>query len=86
MVTVRIYVGSEEDPTIGHGIMHAIHAAGHGATLFDGAGYRGPVQMILSTVRRRDADDVVRIAQEVREDAFVALDNEPMRYPGHARV
>lgn len=86
MVTVRAYVGTDEDPTIGHGIMHAIHAAGFGATLFHGTGYRGPVEMVLSTVRRRDADAVVEVIRHVRDDAFVAIDNEPLQMPTPARV
>lgn len=86
MVTVRVYVTADEDPTIGHGILHALHAAGFGATLFDGSGYRGPVEMILCTVRRRDADTAVAIVQEVRDDAFVSLDNDPVRYTSPVRV
>jgi uncharacterized protein YebE (UPF0316 family) len=86
MVTVRVFAGTDEDPTLGHGILHAIHDAGFGATLFDGTGYRGPVEMVLSTVRRRDADEVVGIVHGVRGDVFVALDNEPLRYPSPVRV
>lgn len=75
-VTVRVYVDASEDALAGLRIADAIHDAGHGATTFDGTGYRGPVQMVLSTVRRRDAGTVAGIARQVRDDALVAIDND----------
>jgi uncharacterized protein YebE (UPF0316 family) len=75
-VTVRVYVDTSEDAVAGLRIADAIHDAGHGATTFDGTGYRGPVQMVLSTVRRRDAGTVAAIARQVRDDALVAIDND----------
>lgn len=75
-VTVRIYVDASHDALAGLRIADALHDAGFGATTFDGTGYRGPVQMVLSTVRRRDSTTVAAIARQVREDALVAVDNE----------
>jgi uncharacterized protein YebE (UPF0316 family) len=86
MVTVRVYAGGERDPaghplderqpeSSGSDIARAIHAAGHGATVFSGNGYSGPVDMVLSTVRRKDADAVLTIARDVAPDAFAAIDN-----------
>lgn len=85
-VTVRIYVDASEDAVAGLRIADAIHDAGLGATTFDGKGYRGPVQMVLSTVRRRDASTVKAIARQVREDALVAVDNEMPPVAVGARV
>ena len=75
-VTVRIYADASDDAWAGRRIADAIHEAGHGATTFDGTGYRGPVQMVLSTVRRRDAARVSDIARTIRADAMIAVDND----------
>ncbi len=75
-VTVRIYVDASEDDYAGLRIADAIHEAGFGATTFNGTGYRGPVQMVLSTVRRKDANEVADIARAIRVDSLVAIDNE----------
>ena len=85
-VTVRIYVNAIDDAIAGLRVADAIHEAGFGATTFDGTGYHGPVQMVLSTVRRRDAATVAEIARAVRVDALVAVDNELHRVPVGARV
>lgn len=85
-VTVRIYVDANEDPAAGLKVADAIHHAGFGATTFDGTGFHGPVQMVLSTVRRRDAELVAQIARDLRADAFVAVDNERLSMPVGGRV
>jgi uncharacterized protein YebE (UPF0316 family) len=87
MVTVRIYAdagvtdGNGDAVPAGADIARAIHAAGHGATIFRGTGYAGPVDMILSTVRRRDAVKVLAIARDVQPAAFAAVDNVPHPAP-----
>lgn len=95
MVTVRIY-SSGPDPALSPGvvggpsgqrIMHRLHEAGFGATVFEGRGYRGPVEMVLSTVRRRDVDRVIEVARRTDADAFIAVDNDKYEATlGHARV
>lgn len=85
-VTVRIYTDASEDGMAGLRIADAIHEAGYGATTFDGTGYRGPVQMVLSTVRRRDAGLVADVARSVKADARVAFDNEMQPVAVGARV
>lgn len=90
MATVRVYadatrVDADGQPLeVGRRIARAIHAAGFGATVFRGTGYRGDVDMVLSTVRRRDADRVLDIARSVDEQAFAAIDNalHPAPVPG----
>lgn len=79
MVTVRVYVDGSEDLTLGTRVAGAIHRAGFAATTFDGRGHRGPVSMVLSTVRRRDADDVIGHARSVAPEAFASVDAEPYR-------
>jgi uncharacterized protein YebE (UPF0316 family) len=83
MATVRIYADADAvdadglELAPGRAIARAIHQAGFGATVFRGTGYEGPVDMILSTVRRRDAQKVLRIARSVDPSAFAAVDNVP---------
>lgn len=81
MTTVRVYadatrVGLDGRPLdLGQRIAQEIHASGHGATVFRGTGLNGPVDMVLSTVRRRDAENVVAIARDVDPGTFAAIDN-----------
>lgn len=81
MTTVRIYADATRNDAdgqpldLGAQIAREIHASGHGATVFRGTGFNGPVDMVLSTVRRRDADDVLTIARRVDPGTFAAMDN-----------
>ncbi len=79
MKTVRIYVHVEEGAghLDGHDVARALYHAGHRATVFRGTGYQGPVDMVLSTVRFRDAEAVLRLARAVAPTAFAAVDNSP---------
>ena len=90
MATVRVYADAtraDEDGhplELGQAVARAIHAAGFGATVFRGQGYKGDVDMVLSTVRRRDADRVLAIARAVDDCSFAAIDNavHPAPVPG----
>ncbi len=79
MATVRIYADARltgpDGRTQGHLIADAIRLAGHGATVFQGSGRNGPVDLVLSTVRRRDANAVLAIARDIEPLAFAAVDN-----------
>lgn len=77
MVTVRIYASAEPTSVGGRDIARAIHAAGYRATVFRGHGYAGEVDMVLATVRRREAERVIDIARKVEPAAFAAIDNAP---------
>lgn len=77
MVTVRVYADATRELDIGVRLAKAIHDAGYGATTFDGEGYRGPVQMVLSTVRRKDAEMVMDVVRSIDSEVFVAIDNAP---------
>lgn len=88
MVTVRIYTDVTRTDDHGRPLEHgelvadALRRAGFAATVFRGRGYRGPVDMVLSTVRRREADRVIAIARGVDPVAFAAVDNSPVPVPG----
>ncbi len=79
MTTVRIYADAtridDDGREPGTVIAQEIRMAGYGATVFRGSGLAGPVDMVLSTVRRRDADKVLTIARSVDPAAFAAIDN-----------
>lgn len=77
-VTVRVYVNVVHDMSLGGLVVKAMHAGGFAATTFDGHGAM-PVQMVLSTVRRRDADEIIDLARSVAPDAFASVDAAPYR-------
>ncbi len=56
LVTVRVFA------PLGRGteVAELLREAGQGATVFPGEGRDGPVAMILSVMRRREADEIVR--------------------------
>ncbi|WP_052668951.1 DUF5698 domain-containing protein [Nitriliruptor alkaliphilus] len=91
MVTVRVYADAAPADATGLSlepagplVARAIHEAGFGATVFRGTGFNGPVDMVLSTVRRRHADRVLAIARDVSPTAFAAIDNSPHPAPAAA--
>lgn len=90
MSTVRVYcdadgVDAAGQPTeLGYRVATAIRTAGYAATVFRGNGLRGEVDMVLATVRRRNADEVVAIARSVDTTVVAAIDNamSPVAMPG----
>ncbi len=56
LVTVRVFSPLNRGPEVAE----MLRSAGQGATLFPGEGRDGPVAMILSVMRRREADEIVR--------------------------
>jgi uncharacterized protein YebE (UPF0316 family) len=85
MTTVRIYADAThidaDGRELSQAIADAIRSAGHGVTVFRGAGREGPVDMVLSTVRRRDAEAVLALARSIDPDTFAAIDNTLYRSP-----
>lgn len=81
MSTVRVYVDADAVDAdgrpleLGWRVASAIREAGHAATVFRGHGLHGEVDMVLSTVRRRDADEVVAVARSVDATVMAAIDN-----------
>ena len=77
-VTVRVFVPAEgERELYPHMIAAALRARGFAATVFEGQGASGRVDMILSVVRRRDIRTVTDIAEGADPAAFIAIDSEP---------
>lgn len=82
-VTVRTFVPAGPGRELaGHLVADAIRARGFGATTFSGWGGSGPVDMVLSVVRRRDARIVCDVAAGADPAAFTTMDNQPA--PGSA--
>ena len=81
--TVRVYVpatqvGADGVTVVdGTRVADAIRQAGFAATVFTGQGRDGPVDMVLSTVPRRKAEQVLAAARTVDEDAFASFDSNP---------
>ena len=69
LVTVRVFAPLAR----GTEVADLLRTAGQGATVFPGEGRDGPVAMILSVMRRREADEIVR---PLVDDAqlYVAMD------------
>ena len=80
MKTVRIYVPVHDDDEHrldGQDVARVLHLAGYRATVFHGTGYQGPVDLVLSTVAYRDAEQVLDLARSVAPRSFAAIDNSP---------
>ena len=81
--TVRVYVPATQldadGATVvdGSRVATAIREAGFAATVFAGKGRDGPVDMVLSTVPRRRADQVLAAARSVDHDAYASFDSTP---------
>jgi uncharacterized protein YebE (UPF0316 family) len=69
LVTVRVFAPLDR----GNEVADRLREAGQGATLFPGEGRDGPVAMILSVMRRREADEICRPLTE-DPTLYVAMD------------
>jgi uncharacterized protein YebE (UPF0316 family) len=56
-------------------IVEEVHKAGYGATVGWGHGRGGTVGMILAVVRRKEAEQLIHIAEEVDPSAFVTVED-----------
>ena len=84
LVTVRVFVPASEGRELaGHVVAERIRRAGHAATLFEGWGKDGPVQMVLAVVKRRAAQDLIATIERTYPDAFVAVDDHASGLAGH---
>ncbi len=73
IVTVRAFLSPGMAPVAAE----AVRTLGHGVTTFDGQGRDGEVTMLLTAVRRRHAQDVVRAIESAAPAAFTTVDNAP---------
>ena len=60
-------------PLPGTEVAETLRGIGHGVTQFTGRGKDGPVEMIYSVVKRKDAREAVSVIHRLDEDAFVSL-------------
>lgn len=72
MVTVRLFTPAVKGPLVAE----ALRVTGHGATVFTGEGRDGPVAMVMSVMRRKEARQVCAEFCD-QPDVFVTVDSEP---------
>jgi uncharacterized protein YebE (UPF0316 family) len=53
----------------------ALRDAGYGVTSLDGQGSRGPVQVVLTVIRRKDLDRVLALVRRFEPNVFYAVDD-----------
>ncbi|MCC5950390.1 MAG: hypothetical protein JJT89_18205 [Nitriliruptoraceae bacterium] len=91
-ITVRVYVPHRHDTATdgtrmdGSVVARELRLAGYAATVFTGVGRDGPVDMVLATVSRRQADEVLALARAVEPDVFAAFDSTPQPVFSAGRV
>jgi uncharacterized protein YebE (UPF0316 family) len=68
-VVVRII--TQKDPA---DLVDQLRAVGYGFTRVDGQGSRGPVQIVLSVIRRKDTDRVLGLARRFDPHVFYSVD------------
>jgi uncharacterized protein YebE (UPF0316 family) len=56
-------------------LIEALRAAGYGVTAVDARGATGPVQIVLTVVRRRDLGRVVALAKDFDPKVFYSVDD-----------
>jgi uncharacterized protein YebE (UPF0316 family) len=61
-------------PLLGHEIADALRQAGFGVTETLSEGRDGEVMMLRSVVQKRDMNKVIEIVRQVKEDAFIAVE------------
>lgn len=77
LVTVRAFVPASPGTSSGQAVAEELRGHGFGATLFHGEGREGPVDMVLSVTRRREARHICALLSQRHPDAFVTVDNAP---------
>jgi uncharacterized protein YebE (UPF0316 family) len=70
----------------GQRMADAIRAAGYGATIDWGQGRDGTVGIVYATVRRREIDAIITLAEEVDNDAFVTVEDTRTIRRGYMRI
>ena len=61
-------------PHHGADLAEALRAFGHGVTQLQGRGREGPVEVILSVVKRKDLQAVNALVNDLAPDSFVSVD------------
>ena len=78
LVTVRLFVPAGDGRGLaGYAAAEVLRSMGAGATVFDGYGRDGPVSMILSVARRKEAQTLVDAVTRFDPQVFATIDNTP---------
>lgn len=62
------------NPSRDQQVAQAIRDCGYRVTQLEGSGLKGPVEIVFTTVRRREALDVLRTIEQVAPKAFVTVE------------
>jgi uncharacterized protein YebE (UPF0316 family) len=57
------------------GLVENLRAAGYGVTCVDGQGSRGPVQIVLTVIRRKELDRVLGLVKRFDPKVFYSVDD-----------
>lgn len=60
-------------PSHGPEVAETLREIGHGVTQFDGKGKSGPVSVVYSVVKRKDAREAMAVVHALDEDAFITV-------------
>lgn len=71
LAMIRVF---SRDAGTGAEVAAALRAEGYGATEFDARGGGGPVEVILTVVRRRQIPAVVKKVEGIDRDAFISVE------------
>jgi uncharacterized protein YebE (UPF0316 family) len=69
MVTVRVFAAQD-----GELLLEMLHNAGFGVTGIDAHGWKGPVKLIFTTIRRQDLAEVIQIIRNVNPKLFFSVE------------
>jgi uncharacterized protein YebE (UPF0316 family) len=67
----------------GESIIQALWHENVGATLVEGNGRRGPVDMVFSIVPRKDIKRLVSLATQIDDDCFISLSDSRYMFRGY---
>ena len=56
-------------------LISELQIANHGTTVVDAAGAKGPVKIILTVVKRKNIDPIIKIIQNHNPDAFYSIED-----------
>ena len=56
-------------------LIATLQEANHGTTVVDAQGSKGPVKIILTVVKRKNIDPIIRIIQKYNPDAFYSIED-----------
>jgi len=56
-------------------IVETLRAMGFGVTVVDGQGLHGPVELIFSVAKRRDAREILKVVDNLDKSAFVTIND-----------